>query len=229
MIRKSISIIACQNTTSSLTRELRESIAYEAARPLSLLNIAAGQPGMYEIFDRISPSERDKGLPWLQDVTGIYAALALQDYYTSNSTWKDFETVNFPAAIRGKSGFFAATGPQLYSDVVYWGLAFFYAYRTYRQPDLLDIAEYAWNILYTGAFITPADAASGSSPARNVSFSLSPNCTGGKAAPSSLLTLEANQTCRDVCWRSLLGKSRHFSSRYPPDNRLYDTFRDKIC
>ena len=140
--------------------------------------------------------------------------IALQDYYSGNSSWHDVVYSGMQTYYK-QFDLYAIGSSRLNSDAIYWALVFFYAYRTYRQPDLLDIAEYAWNILYTGAFITPADAASGSSPARNVSFSLPPNCTGGKAAPSSLLTLEANRTCRDVCWRSLLGKSRHFSSTLP--------------
>ncbi|KZV70986.1 hypothetical protein PENSPDRAFT_752121 [Peniophora sp. CONT] len=154
-----------RNPTSNLSLESREGLAYEAAQPFSVLDISVGKPG----------------LPWLQEVTSVYAVLALQDYYTGNSSWGDIGTVNFPAAIQGKNGFWAS-GAKLYSDVIYWGLAFFYAHRTYNEPVLLSNAVDAWNILYDGAFITPDNAASGSGAGRNVSFLPPANCTSATFA-----------------------------------------------
>lgn len=118
-------------------------------------------------------------MAFLQEVTSVYAAFALQDYYLGNSTWRDFEIDHLPAAVQGKDGFFAG-GTKLSSDAIYWGLTLFYSYRTYKNSIFLDHATDAWNIIYNSTFITPSDAASGSGASRNVSFLPPSNCTGGK-------------------------------------------------
>ena len=63
------------------------------------------------------------------------------------------------------------------SDSIYWGLALYYGYRTYRQQTLLDQAVKVWNMTYTSGFITADDAISGTGAGRNVSFSPPSNCT----------------------------------------------------
>ena len=146
-------------------------------------------------------------MPWLQDVVSVYATLALQDYYTSNNSFSDIETVNFPAAIRGKSGYFASSGAQLNSDAIYWGLAFYYAYRTYKQPDLLQNAVDSWTILYNSAFITPADAASGTGAGRNITFLPPSNCTLGELTRVRFPGQVIDQMDSYYRWWRLLGKS----------------------
>ncbi|KZV73130.1 hypothetical protein PENSPDRAFT_750421 [Peniophora sp. CONT] len=150
----------------NLSRESCASLAHNAALPFSTLDVAVAQPGFPEI----------------QEVTSTYALLALQDYYSGNSTWRDMGTVNLPTNIQGPNGFFDGTHGKFYSDVVYWGLTFFYSFRTYNKSDLLDNAVESWNIVYSGAFIGVSTAASSSGAGRNVSFPPSSNCTGGTFA-----------------------------------------------
>ncbi|KZV73155.1 hypothetical protein PENSPDRAFT_683188 [Peniophora sp. CONT] len=151
--------------TSTLTLDSRKDLALSAAQPLSTLTIGVGQPGM----------------AFLQEVTTVYAAFALQDYYLGNSTWYDLEVDHLPAAVEGSSGFFAGSA-KLSSDAAYWGLTLFYSYRTYKNSVFLDHAMDAWNIIYNSTFITSDDATSGSGAGRNVSFFPPSNCTGGNYA-----------------------------------------------
>ena len=71
---------------------------------------------------------------------------------------------------------YGLNGVNQNGDPIYWGLAFFYAYRTYKQPSLLDIAKTAYNATYNDAFITPEVATSGVGAGRGVPFSFS-NCS----------------------------------------------------
>ena len=64
-------------------------------------------------------------------------------------------------------------------DVNHWALAFYYAYRTYKEKFLLDTAIQIYNLTYTTAFINASAAASGTGAGRNVSFTPSSKCTGG--------------------------------------------------
>ncbi|KZV76054.1 hypothetical protein PENSPDRAFT_680511 [Peniophora sp. CONT] len=147
-----VTVVSGQNLTvpgtwrkpsSDLDREMREHLAYEAAVPLSQI-------------DTLGSND----LPRVQDITSIYALLALQDYYSGNSTWLNSTgTDNLQAYIK-KNGLYGI-GQQLYSDVSYWGLTFFYTYRTYKEQFLLDYAVSAWNTIYSDAFVTPDDAAKG--------------------------------------------------------------------
>ncbi|VDC04950.1 unnamed protein product [Peniophora sp. CBMAI 1063] len=153
-----------QNSTSSLSREERESLAYSAAVPLSKIDTLGST-----------------GLAQLQDVTSLFALLALQDYYSGNVSWRTQGTDNLQAYI-DKYGFFAQGKQALYSDAIYWGLGIFYSYRTYKDPALMALAVSAWETTYTGAFITPSEAVSGQGAGRNVSFLSPTNCTGGTFA-----------------------------------------------
>ncbi|VDB96010.1 unnamed protein product [Peniophora sp. CBMAI 1063] len=151
--------------SSNLSREDRESLAHDAAYPLSKIQISIGTPG----------------LPHLQEITSLYAVLALQDFYSGNGTWHDLGAVNLPTEILGSHGFFSGKA-KLHSDVIYWGLTYFYAHRTYNEDILLQNAVEAWNIVYSGGFIDPTAAATSSGAGRNVSFPPSSNCTGGTFA-----------------------------------------------
>ncbi|VDB96011.1 unnamed protein product [Peniophora sp. CBMAI 1063] len=147
------------NSTSGLGRDTRADLASSAAKPFATLSIAVGQPGM----------------PFLPEVTSVFAALALQDYYLGTNTWQSMGTSTLLNTIRERNGFWS-DGKMESSDPAYWGLASFYSYRTYNATDLLDNAKTAWDIVYN-AFITPSAAASGSGAGRNVSFSPPTNCT----------------------------------------------------
>ncbi|KZV60269.1 hypothetical protein PENSPDRAFT_760104 [Peniophora sp. CONT] len=152
--------------TLNLSRESCASLAHDAALPFSTIKVAVAQPGFPDIIE----------------VTSTYALLALQDYYSGNSTWSDMGTVKLPTNIQGPNGFFDDTHGKFYSEVAYWGLTFFYSFRTYNNSTLLDNAIESWNIVYSGAFISPSNAESSSGAGRNVSFPPSSNCTGGTFA-----------------------------------------------
>ena len=74
-------------------------------------------------------------------------------------------------------GLYAIGSSRLNSDAIYWALVFFYAYRTYKDPLLLDLAKTAYNQTYSTAFIDIDAASSGIGAGRNVSFLPPPNCT----------------------------------------------------
>ena len=61
--------------------------------------------------------------------------------------------------------------PRLNSGAIYWGLVFFYAYRTYKQDTLLDLDINAYDTTYNAAFINTTAAVTGSGAGRNVSLS----------------------------------------------------------
>ena len=129
------------------------------------------------------------GLPSVDDIISVYAVLSLQDYYNKSMTWRDIACDGLQAYIQ-KNGFWG-DGVEVSSDVNYWGIALFYSYRAYNDTQLLDIAENAWSVTYSNAFITPGDAASGSGAGRNVSFLPPSDCAGGTA----LVLLLVNATC----------------------------------
>ena len=59
-----------------------------------------------------------------------------------------------------------------------WGLAAAYAYRAYRDDNLLATAVSVWNSMYR-YFVTTEQAASGTHPLKNVTFNSA--CKGGKS------------------------------------------------
>ena len=113
-------------------------------------------------------------LPSLRYFSSLFSVLALQDYNSGNQTWSD-KVVNGMQNYYRQYGVYSVP-PAINSDSIYWGLAFFYAYRTYKQQALLDLAKEAYNTTYTDAFITPSVAASGTGAGRGVPFSFS-NCS----------------------------------------------------
>ncbi|KZV72629.1 hypothetical protein PENSPDRAFT_348252 [Peniophora sp. CONT] len=154
------------NPTSNLSRESRESLANGAA--LALLNKVNPAGGISD------------DLPIVQDITGVFSVFALQDYYSGNTSWKD-SVSNGMLAYYQQNGLYGGE-PEYNSDVIYWGLGFYYAYRTYKSQSLLDLAKSAYNATYTDAFITPSAASSGSGAGRNVSFSPPSGCTSNTIA-----------------------------------------------
>ena len=108
----------------------------------------------------------------------FFAVLSLQDYYSGNSSWSS-------AVVNGMQAYYQQRGvyggyPATYRNSIYWALSFFYAYRTYKQQYLLDMAVSIYNTTYSEAFITPDIAAKGSGAGRNESFLIPSNCTYGK-------------------------------------------------
>ena len=130
---------------------------------------------------RLSP-----GLPRVpQDITSIFAALSMQDFYSANTTWSSTVT-NGLQNYFNQFGLFG-TLPHFNNDATYWALTFFYAYRAYKQQSLLDLAVNAWNVTYSTAFITPEAAATGTGAGRNGSFTPPPDCTDSVSIYSPLL------------------------------------------
>lgn len=68
-------------------------------------------------------------------------------------------------------------------DANAWALAFYYAYRTYKQESLLNTAISIWNMTYAANFITPSDAASGTAAGRNITFAPLSDCHPGALSP----------------------------------------------
>jgi hypothetical protein len=66
----------------------------------------------------------------------------------------------------------------LLTNISLWGLGFYYAYRAYKQQNLLDSAMLATNMTMK-SFITPADAAVGTGAGRNISFAAGSSCSTG--------------------------------------------------
>ena len=115
-----------------------------------------------------------------QDITSAYALLALQDYYSGNSTWNNTVTNGIQAYNKQYGLYNNPDQLVTNSDAIYWGIVFYYAYRTYRQPFLLNLAVEAYNATYLYGFVTPQDAASGTGAGRNGSFLPLPGCTNGE-------------------------------------------------
>ncbi|VDB84790.1 unnamed protein product [Peniophora sp. CBMAI 1063] len=155
------------NTTSDLSRESREGLASRAAAAL----FANGVDPSIQTDPTAAASP--PYLPSLRYFSSTFSVLALQDYHSGNTTWGD-------KVVNGMQDYYQQYGiyknPAINSDSVYWGLAFFYAYRTYKQQALLNLAIEAYNATYTDAFITPDVAAKGSGAGRGVPFTFS-NCS----------------------------------------------------
>ena len=117
-------------------------------------------------------------LPQLRFFGSTFAVLALQDYYSGNSTWSSKVVTGLPDYLDAYD-YYGKPPNTVNSDSIYWGLTLFYAYRTYRQQSLLDLAVNAWNMTYNSGFITPDNAATGTGAGRNVSFLQPSNCTAG--------------------------------------------------
>ncbi|VDB92051.1 unnamed protein product [Peniophora sp. CBMAI 1063] len=160
-----------QGTTSNVSRSSREAFAHDAATTL---------------LGHVNPSIQSSDLPWSDWITDAFAVLALQDYYSGNSSWNNVVADGLQTYYRQYGLYWK--GPRLNSDAIYWGLAFFYAYRTYKQQPLLDLAIAAYNATYTNAFITAEAAASGTGAGRNVSLTPPVGCTNRETLQVSYVT-----------------------------------------
>ncbi|VDB84748.1 unnamed protein product [Peniophora sp. CBMAI 1063] len=156
-------------TTSDLDYEARVALASGAA---AALNANVNPSVQTNPSKGASPPQ----LPQLRYFSSTFAVFALQDYYSGNSTWND-TVVDGILDYLNAYGFYGILPNTVNSDSVYWGLALYYAYRTYRQQALLDQAIVAWNMTYVNGFITPDVAASGNGAGRNVSILPPSNCT----------------------------------------------------
>ncbi|VDB95867.1 unnamed protein product [Peniophora sp. CBMAI 1063] len=143
------------NTTSDLSRDVREAIAYGAASTLD---------------NQIQV--QNTALEQVQFRSSYYSGLALQDYHSGKTTWMSRLTQNLPTYylqngvygnIHGWSG-----------DADYWALAFYYAYRAYKQETLLNTTIDIYNKTYMANFITPGIAAGWASTGVNGSFPAPP-------------------------------------------------------
>ncbi|KZV73594.1 hypothetical protein PENSPDRAFT_682722 [Peniophora sp. CONT] len=154
------------NTTSYLSRESREMLASGAAAALFANGVDPSVQG--DPSAGASPPD----LPSLRYFSSVFSVLALQDYYSGNTTWSE-NVVNGMQVYYDQYGIYrpSPTIKAVNSDAVYWGLAFFYAYRTYRQTALLNLAKIIYNATYSDAFITPGVAASGNGAGRGAPFS----------------------------------------------------------
>ncbi|VDB92041.1 unnamed protein product [Peniophora sp. CBMAI 1063] len=154
------------NATPSLDRQSRENLANRAATAL------------LQHVDLTSPSLETGGN--VQGVTSMYAVLTLQDYYSGNTTWA--RTIVDSMQLRNSQYGIYGPPPAINSDGIYWGLAYFYAYRAYKQRPLLDLALSAYNATYWAGFVTPQDAIDGSGAGRSGSFLPSASCTNDTIA-----------------------------------------------
>ncbi|KZV77390.1 hypothetical protein PENSPDRAFT_747116 [Peniophora sp. CONT] len=159
---------AWPNTTSTLSRSSRADLASNAAAAL---------------LSRVTPNGTSDALPYLQYSTSTLAALSLQDYYSGNSSWYHAVSTNIQENNQ-RWGLYGAYVEEdtLNSDAIYWGLAFFYAYRAYKQQNFLDLATMAHNMTYTSGFITTSDAGNGTGAGRNITFTPPPGCTNATIA-----------------------------------------------
>ena len=120
----------------------------------------------------------------VQFVASFFGGLALQDYHNGDTAWIENVTQAMPAYIQRNSVY---GNPSNWSaDANYWSLAFYYAYRTYKQEFLLDTAVNIYEKTYLAYFITPSDAASGTGAGRNVSFNPPPSCLQGVSSDFSI-------------------------------------------
>ncbi|VDB95869.1 unnamed protein product [Peniophora sp. CBMAI 1063] len=173
------------DTTSNLSRESRENLALNAATAIGV--------------DAIDPSSGlSQSIPTTQYMANLFAGLALQDYNRANNTWTKPVTQLMQDYYR-KQGVYDAPGSTgLVEDGNFWALAFYYAYRTYRQEFLLETAIEIYNHTRATAFVTLDAAASGSGAGRNVSFVQTANCSDWTFA-GGVFASNAVQNNTNVC------------------------------
>ncbi|KZV64450.1 hypothetical protein PENSPDRAFT_656575 [Peniophora sp. CONT] len=179
-------------STSGLSRESREALASGAATAL----LAHVDPTV-QTAPNLGSSPPD--LPHVRYFGSTFAVLALQDYYSGNSTWNDTATNGLLDYLQAY-GFYGAPSPSstANTDSVYWGLVSFYAYRTYRQQPLLDQAVAAYNVTYTSGFITPGAAFTGTGAGRNVSFFPPRNCTANGTYAGGVFVYRDMHSATDI-------------------------------
>ena len=121
-----------------------------------------------------------KGLTDVQYLSSFFSGLAIQDYLSGNTTWNNTVT-QLIGAWTNEFGIYGASGASTgYTpDANYWALAFYYAYRTYKESSLLDEAVRIHNITNSTCFITPVVAAGGTEAGWNGTYVTPSNCTHG--------------------------------------------------
>ncbi|KAI0314968.1 hypothetical protein OF83DRAFT_1174280 [Amylostereum chailletii] len=100
----------------------------------------------------------------------LMAVVALNDWVAGNTTYQSTVVNNVNAYTTVNPNYLQQVCPMLpsrayNSDTLSWGLTAYYAYRAYGSKSFLDIASDAW-AQADKYFITEAQAASGSHPAR---------------------------------------------------------------
>ncbi|VDB95866.1 unnamed protein product [Peniophora sp. CBMAI 1063] len=153
---------------SNYSRQAREGLAFGAATAL---------------IDQVKPSGGGVSdvIPNVQYLASLFGGLAIQDYLSGNTSWVNEVTQVMQENYVNQGVYSAPPATGQTGDANHWALAFYYAYRTYKQQFLLDTAIQIYNMTYTTAFITSSAATSGSGAGRNISFA-SPNCTHGTLA-----------------------------------------------
>ncbi|KZV77387.1 hypothetical protein PENSPDRAFT_747114 [Peniophora sp. CONT] len=156
---------AWAGTTSNFSREMRAGLAFDAATA---------------ILNRVDPTSgvTPGAIPEVQHLSSLFAVLAIQDYYSGNTTWVDTLTKVMPEYI-SKHGLYNDPNAGWSGDANYWALAFYYAYRTYGQGSLLNTAIEIYNTTYAASFITSTAAANGTGVDRSVSFDVPSTCPAG--------------------------------------------------
>ncbi|VDB95865.1 unnamed protein product [Peniophora sp. CBMAI 1063] len=168
VVAQELSIPSNWNHTSALSRGSRQELANNAASELLL---------------HVSLKGDDPNLPFAQYSTGAIAVLALQDYYSQNSTWYNAVNSSVQTWVDERRLYIVYTGDEkLNSDSIYWGLAFFYAYKAYKQKRFLDFAVEAYDLTYAGGYINSSAAVTGTGAGRNITFTPPPNCTNDTIA-----------------------------------------------
>ncbi|VDC08017.1 unnamed protein product [Peniophora sp. CBMAI 1063] len=166
-----------QNTSSYLDRAGREILASGAANALiSRIDSSQGTVGGFNGF--LSAS--------------LVSVLSLKDNLSGNTTYKQIVDTSIQVYGQQNPNYFwldpcvlltrrvhssrffddvllQGINQHVYSDPIYWGLAFFYAYRAYRDDFLLTTAVSLWNVT-SAAFISVNDAKSFKQASRNVTI-----------------------------------------------------------
>ncbi|KZV77392.1 hypothetical protein PENSPDRAFT_747118 [Peniophora sp. CONT] len=163
-----------KNTTFALSRESCIDLASNASTTL---------------VQRVALDGSSDFLPSLKEITSALAALALQDLYTGKTSWNGTINNNVQSVL-SKWGLYGGDMEDFNSDSIYWGLAFFYAYKAYNDKHFLDLAVMAYNATYTGGFITPDAAVNGTGAGRNVTFT---RCSDESIAGGVFYSLSAKE------------------------------------
>ncbi|KZV70409.1 hypothetical protein PENSPDRAFT_752603 [Peniophora sp. CONT] len=154
------------NTVSEFTRPQLESLALGAAQTL-VDNMDVGTGSVSGICATATAS--------------LAAVLALQDYYRGNTTWKK-------EVLEGTLGTYSVQHPNYTlsnpygtwsPDILEFGLAAYYAYRTYNDSTALHLSMANWQLAYA-YFMTTQRAKEGTLPgASNFTSICSLNLAGG--------------------------------------------------
>ncbi|KZV70404.1 hypothetical protein PENSPDRAFT_752599 [Peniophora sp. CONT] len=154
------------NTDSNLTRTQREGLASGTAHTLvGNVDLSTGSIG---VLDAVTTAS-------------LASVLALQDYYSGNTTWRD-------QVLEGTLSKYSTQHPTYADgyqygtwspDTLHFGLAAYYAYRTYNDSTALQLSITNWQLAYA-SFMTTQRAEAGTLPgASNFTSNCSPKLAGG--------------------------------------------------